>query len=215
MEFRIVAVLCRGLLVAGLLFTGSCFAQSGIALTGQINDEGNRKVVGWLLDYGNEDWVETYFTPDGYVFRLDKRNSSLPIKNSGLFWKSTDCTGTPFHPFSMTGYFEMRGSLASLQRSAGLGPENYVIYIGLRPSYLGLQTFHSRIGLSSDGVTSECYELERNEIAVPVTLVNPTDYGFSWDEENDWWYVRNPQWEPRDETSDIVSCSGFESCLTP
>ena len=191
-HFRFTAVL------ALLLFTGSCFAQAGLAL---INDDG--KIVGWLLAKNAGQYSSQYMTPDGYIMSV---NSGGYVETTGniivteLLYQSVDCSGQAYIK---------KEFLSSEIVHLGSDRTNLVF---ARTDHSGVNfTIPMQSNKTPQGVCVPWANPEDRNV-IRTTEINPEDYGIK-EAINGLWRVHIQEREVQ--RPEIISCSSFESCPTP
>lgn len=191
-HFRFVAVM------ALVLFTGSCFAQAGLAL---INDDG--KIVGWLLAKNAGQHSSQYMTPDGYIMSV---NSGGYVETTGniivteLLYQSADCSGQAYIKTEF---------LSSEIVHLGSDRTNPVF---ARTDHSGTNFVKSMQSNKTPQGVCVPWGIPDDRNVIRTTEIDPLDYGIK-ESVSGLWRVHISRREVQ--RPEIISCSGFEGCPTP
>lgn len=192
-----------------VFFSSSCLAQSTLAF---FNADGQR--MGTIVrPVGQQSEDLELMSADGYLFQVDTQEGYL-IKPPGnflpetLYWTNDDCTG----------------------RSFVVGEDDYILYRGGQILSIGppdgflVAVAWGQAGtmqaLSSQSLLEPVCQAAPSALkvlnAVEVTTINPSAIGASLIELGEFpgffvWGFK-PPFDARVEKSNIISCSGFESC---
>jgi len=190
-HFRFAAVM------ALVLFSGSCFAQAGLAL---INTDG--KIVGWLLAKNAGQHSSQFMTPDGYIMSI---NSGGYIENTGsiivseLVYGSTDCSGQAYIKTEF---------LSSEIIQLGVDRKSAVF---ARTDHSGNNYIRSMKSNKTPAGTCVTWVTPENRSVMTTTEIAPLDYGIK-EAIGGYWRVHIQSREVQ--RPEIISCDGFESCPT-
>jgi len=219
--------------LTAIAYTTESSAQTNVVLTGDVG--GQRVPVGRLFseDFIQQSYANDYvsvITSGGYVLFLLQQVTGAEIRLwvanyypfgeldttwsehiQHVYFENTNCTGASFIDLcegvtscGSEDIFDHRGHIEYV-----FGGDQYPVLYSVGWN----EVPQPRTAYGQIDVTGACEEIFYPilvEDSVLVKVINPPDYGLTYDGR---WYVKQPQWNPQ--LPELMSCSGFESCPVP